>query len=219
MVLQLYGSPQATCTKRVGALLYEKQIPYEFHEIDFTVNEHKSPAYLEKQPFGQIPYIVDDGFVLFESRAICRYLSLKYADKGPKLIPDASNSKAAALFEQGASIEQANFDAFAAKAVFENLFKKMHGLTPDTEVFNSLITQLDSKLKAYEVILGKQKYIGGDEFTLADLFHLPYGALLAPAGSDVLSKQGPNVTRWWNEISSRPAWKAIEGGVPLKPAF
>ncbi|KAL0578852.1 hypothetical protein V5O48_003131 [Marasmius crinis-equi] len=219
MVLQLYGSTQSTCTKRVAVVLYEKQIPYEFHEIDWTKNEHKSPEYLEKQVFGQVPYIVDDGFLLFESRAICRYLAFKYADKGPRLIPVSDDLKAIALFEQGASIEQANFDVFAAKAVLGVLSKKMRGLAPDAELFTSLIEQLDTKLKAYEVILGKQKYIGGDELSVADLFHLPYGALLAPCGSNILSKQGPNVTRWWNDISSRPAWKTVEDGVPLKPTF
>ncbi|KAK1222837.1 hypothetical protein PQX77_014259 [Marasmius sp. AFHP31] len=219
MVLQVYGNTQSTCAKRVATVLYEKQIPYEFHQVDFAKGEHKAPKFLEKQPFGQVPYIVDDGFVLYESRAICRYLAVKYADKGPKLVPDVSDLKATALFEQGASIEQSNFDTFAAKACYENIFKTWRGGTPDPNVFNELIAQLNAKLKAYEIILGKQKYLAGDEVTLADLFHLPYGTLLATAGSDIMSKQGPNVTRWWNDISSRPSWKAVSAGIPLEPAF
>lgn len=54
----------------------------------------------------------DDGFVLYESRAICRYLAEKYADQGtPNLIP--TELKAKALFEQAASIEYANFNPYA----------------------------------------------------------------------------------------------------------
>ena len=60
MVLKVYGSPQSTCTKRVGAVLHELKIPYEFHEISAAKAEHKSPEYLKKQPFGQVPYIVSD---------------------------------------------------------------------------------------------------------------------------------------------------------------
>jgi len=58
MVLKVYGATQATCTKRVATVLYEKKIPYEFISVDVANQEHKSPAYLEKHPFGQIPYIV-----------------------------------------------------------------------------------------------------------------------------------------------------------------
>lgn len=58
MVLTLYGASGATCTKRVATILHEKQVPFKFVAIDMAKQEHKSPAYLEKQPFGQVPYIV-----------------------------------------------------------------------------------------------------------------------------------------------------------------
>ena len=58
MVLTLYGHPLATCTQRVATVLLEKQVPFKFVVVDITTGEHKSPAYLEKQPFGQVPYIV-----------------------------------------------------------------------------------------------------------------------------------------------------------------
>jgi glutathione S-transferase len=45
-----------------------------------TQGEHKSPAFLEKQPFGQVPYLDDDGFILFESRAMARYIAMKYGN-------------------------------------------------------------------------------------------------------------------------------------------
>jgi glutathione S-transferase len=58
-----------------------------------------------------------------ESRAICRYISTKYAGQGTSLIPPPTDLKATALFEQAASVEQANFDAFASKLVAEKVFK------------------------------------------------------------------------------------------------
>jgi glutathione S-transferase len=81
------------------------------------------------------------------------------------------------------------------------------------------LKMLSATLDVYEAILGKQKYLAGDvrtnprchpirvrclsfimneysqEVTLADLFHLPYGALLEKAGSDLMTTKGPNVTR------------------------
>ncbi|KAF5371660.1 hypothetical protein D9758_003542 [Tetrapyrgos nigripes] len=211
MVLKLYGNPQSTCTKRVAVVLYEKKIPFELVVIDLFKCEHKAPmaTFLEKQRFGQIPYIDDDGFTFFESRAICRYLNAKYPNQGPKLTPD-SDLKAKALFEQGVSIEQSNFDPFASTATFEAIFKSI----PRTMPSMTSLSRLSAKLDAYEKILAEQKYMGGDELTLVDLFHLPSGSLLATAGSDLLTSKGPNVTRWWNDISSRESWAAIAKGVP-----
>jgi len=44
---------------------------------------------------------------------------------------------------------------------------------------------------------------------LADLFHLPYGTLLVAIGEGELFDSRPNVKRWWNDITSRPSWKAV----------
>ncbi|KAJ7067524.1 thioredoxin-like protein [Mycena amicta] len=210
MVLRLYGMTFSSNTRRVACTLIEKQVPFELVNIDLAGGENKSPAYLEKQPFGQVPYIDDDGFILFESRAICRYIAEKYPDQGTKLIPSEPKSKA--IFEQGASIELTDFDPLAYSAAVEMLLKPHQGLTPNKDDFDGYIAKLSAKLDAYEVILGKQKYIGGDEYTLADLFHFPLSQMLAAAGSDIMSKKGPNVTRWFTEISTRPAWAALQAG-------
>jgi glutathione S-transferase len=58
MVLKLYGMSISTCTRRVATVLHEKKVPFELIEVDLTTGAHKQPAYLEKQPFGQVPYIV-----------------------------------------------------------------------------------------------------------------------------------------------------------------
>jgi len=99
--------------------------------------EHKAPEFVEKQPFGQVPYIVgfrvwitvitidsipqdDDGFILYESRAICHYLETKYADQGTSLIP--KDLKANALYQQAASIEAFAFNDSAEKIAIEMIF-------------------------------------------------------------------------------------------------
>ena len=62
MVLKLYGSPisNSVSVRLVAFVLHEKKVPFEFVPIDFYKRENKSPEYLEKQPFGQVPYIVGD---------------------------------------------------------------------------------------------------------------------------------------------------------------
>ena len=122
MVLKLYGNPHSTCTQRVLTVLHELSIPHELVVIDFAKGEHKAPAFLAVQPFGQVPYIDDDGFKLFESRAIARYLALKYGGIG-KIIPDPSDVQKTALFEQALCVELANFDPLASGVALELVYK------------------------------------------------------------------------------------------------
>lgn len=58
MVIKLYGNAMSTCTKRAAVVIKEKNIPFEFIAVDFAKGEHKAPEFVEKQPFGQVPYIV-----------------------------------------------------------------------------------------------------------------------------------------------------------------
>ncbi|KAJ6549335.1 glutathione S-transferase [Mycena sp. CBHHK59/15] len=206
MVFKLYVSARAAVG--IAMVLAEKQVPFELVVVDVAAKAHKTPEYLAMHPFGQVPVADDDGFILYESRAICRYVAEKYTDRGPALIP--TELKARALFEQAASIEYCNFFPAVSKVLIETI-----GLDVDQAALDKHIADLSAKLDAYEVILGKQKYLAGNEFTLADLMHLTHGPLLVEAGCDLLTSKGPNIARcWWNDINSRPGWiKLKEEGV------
>lgn len=58
MVLKLFGSPQSMAVRRVGVILAEKDVQFELVPVDTPNKEHKSPEYLEKHPFGQMPFLV-----------------------------------------------------------------------------------------------------------------------------------------------------------------
>lgn len=73
MVIKIYGS--AMSTSRVLTVLHEMKLPYELNRVDISKGEHKSESYAELQPFGKVPVMDDDGFIMYESRAICRYLA------------------------------------------------------------------------------------------------------------------------------------------------
>ncbi|KAJ7122357.1 glutathione S-transferase-like protein [Mycena epipterygia] len=207
MVLKLYSVSEAAGGSGIVALvLIEKQIPFEHVRVDIASKQHKTPEFLAMHPFGQVPVIDDDGFILYETRAICRYLVEKYPDQGTPLVPTSIQGRA--IFEQGASIEMANFHPAVMKVAIEAVGKKRQGLPVDQAFLAQAIAEFSAKLDVYEVILGKQKFLGGDELSLVDLFHFFFAPLLAGAGIDIMTSRGPdtNVTRWWNTIISRPAW-------------
>ena len=65
MVLKLYGIYKSPLVRLVAAICLEKQVPFELVSVDLANGEHKSPEYLAKHPYGQVPYIVCDSFNLF----------------------------------------------------------------------------------------------------------------------------------------------------------
>ena len=123
MVLKLYGNSRSPSTNRVRLVLGELNVPYELVELNLQTHEEKQPQHVSCSPFGLLPYIVtDDGFTLFESRAICRYLTLTHSGVG-KLMPDPSDVKKTALFEQALCVELANFDPLASGVALELVYK------------------------------------------------------------------------------------------------
>lgn len=70
MVLKLYGISRLPSVRLVVAVLLEKQVPYKLVEIDYDNREHKTPEYLAKHPFGQMPYIVCESVHLISAISI-----------------------------------------------------------------------------------------------------------------------------------------------------
>ncbi|KAB5588264.1 Glutathione S-transferase [Ceratobasidium theobromae] len=201
--------PYSTCTKRVWTTAKEIGVDVTIVPVDLSKGEHKQEEYLAtKQPFGIIPVLEDeDGTLIYESRAISRYLVAKYA-KGSPLLPDPSDHKAYGLFEQAASVEYSAFDPSASGLTAELVFAKMKGLDTNDVLVKKYTETLTAKMDGYERILAKQKYLAGNTFTLADLFHLPYGDYVFEKLAPQLLDSRPHLKSWWSDISSRASWQA-----------
>lgn len=68
------------------------------------------------------------------------------------------------------------------------------------------VAKLDAALATYDTILSKQAYLAGNDVSLADLFHLPYGQLAKDLGHKDLFEKYPNVDRWFQQLQSRASW-------------
>jgi glutathione S-transferase len=201
-MVKIFGHPMSTCTRKVLMTLAENDLPYEMNVVDVPKGESRQPAHLHRQPFGRIPAIEDDGFELFESRAICRYLDGKASGK---LVP--SDPKARARMEQWISIETSEFTPNAMKFVYAYIFKREQ----PADVMAAATKALETTLGVMDKQLATTPFLAGSEFTLADVCYMPYVdyAIGTPA-KEILAKY-PHVMTWWNKISERPTWRTASG--------
>ncbi|CRG83807.1 hypothetical protein PISL3812_01163 [Talaromyces islandicus] len=207
MPLKVYGMAQSACTRRVLITLAEKNITdYELVIVNLPLREQYQPSYTEKAPFGKVPLLDDNGFLIYESRAICQYIARKYCDQGTKLMPKEVDLQAYGLFEQACSVEMNFFDVPVYALVWE---KRAQLGEPDEVMAKKNLDLLDTTLAVYETILSKQKFLAGDEITLADLYHLPYGAEAWEVGLRDVIRKYPHVTRWFESLQSRDSWKRV----------
>ncbi|ATB28516.1 glutathione S-transferase family protein [Melittangium boletus] len=203
--MKVYGHPMSTCTRKVLTTLAEKNHVAEFVMVDITKGHQKSPEYLAKHPFGVIPFLEDDGFSMYESRAIIRYLDARLP--GPKLTP--SDSPSLGRMEQWISVEQSNFSPHCMAIVFETVFRR-EGRPDQAKVEKGR----DGCARALDVVdraLSTQGYLAGDLFSLADICWLPYLQYLVSTPQGGLIAERPHVASWWKRISGRPAWQHVNG--------
>ncbi|KAF3340703.1 glutathione S-transferase 3 [Carex littledalei] len=210
MAIKVFGLAVSNNVVRVIAALNEKGLEYELVPVDLAAGAHKKPEFLALNPFGQIPTIQDGDDTLFESRAITRYIATKYKESGSNLIP-ASLAK----FETWLQVESSQFNSPSGGIAFEFVIKPMIGMTTDPSNADKKAEQLSAVLDVYEAHLAKNKYLAGDEFTLADLNHMPEIYLLLKTPKADLINSRPHVKAWWDDISARPAWKKTAASLPV----
>ncbi|MRG92730.1 glutathione S-transferase family protein [Polyangium spumosum] len=202
--MKVYGHPASTCTRKVICALTEKGVDYEFVLVDIMKGESKSPEHLARQPFGVVPVLEDDGFVLYESRAILRYLNAKLGGLAP------TDAKDLGVMEQWISVEQSYFSPPAMKAILEIFFAPMKGTTPDPKVVEEGKAGAAKALDVLERALAGKQWLAGS-FSIAEITYAPYLQYLVDTGLGDIVKERPNVAAWWSRISERPSWQKAIG--------
>ncbi|KAJ1686000.1 hypothetical protein LUZ63_017390 [Rhynchospora breviuscula] len=211
--VKLYGSPMSTCTARVLLCLEEVGAEYELVPVSTLTGEQKSPAHLARNPFGQIPALEDGDLVLFESRAISKYVLRKYKESGTDLLKEG-NLAESAMVEVWLEAESQQYNPAISPIVYQSLvIPKMRGGSPDQTIIDASLEKFKKVLEVYEARLSKSKYLAGDFFSLADLSHFPYTRYLMVTPYASVFESYPHVKAWWEDITSRPAFKKVSAGM------
>lgn len=121
--MKLFGHPWSINTRKTLATIAEKghQVPLTL--VTLPKGEHERPEHLRVHPFGKVPVIDDDGFVLYETRAINAYIDATLS--GPRLVPAAARERA--RMDQWINIADAYFIPFAHPLIVELLFRRYLG--------------------------------------------------------------------------------------------
>ena len=202
--MKVYGHPASTCTRKLLCALAEKGVDYEFVLVDIMKGDQKSAEHLARHPFGVVPVLDDDGFVLYESRAILRYLNAKLGGLAP------TDAKDLGIMEQWISVEQSYFSPPAMKAILEIFFSPMKGTTPDQDVIAKGKAEAAKALDVLDRALVGKEFLAGS-FSIAEITYAPYFQYLFDTGHGDIVKERPNVAAWWSRISERPSWQKAIG--------
>nr|CAG8640803.1 8863_t:CDS:2 [Entrophospora candida] len=211
MGIKVIGHYLSSPALRVLFTLEALGLEYEHEQIP-GLEYIKSPEYLAtKNPFGKIPVIIDDGFTLYESRAICRYLVNKYQGTKNSTILIPKDIQKAALVEQYLSVENLYFEISSTAINYEEVINKYHGKEANAEKVKESKEKIEQTLDIYEKLLEGKDYLIG-EFSLADLSHVPNLFINIHKNSikDIYyDAKRPNVVRWVKNLLEIPAWKQI----------
>lgn len=177
--------------------LEELGVPYRTHWIDITKGDQKKPEYIAINPNSKVPAIhdPDTNTSVFESGAVLMYL----AEKAGKLLPASGPARYATLewmfFNVGGPGPMFGQLGFFTKFAKEKVPMAIERY--ETEA-RRLLAVLDHRL-------GETKYLGGNDFTLADVINFTW----ANAGRTFLGLDYtpyPHLTRWLDELAARPAF-------------
>ena len=200
MMIKLYDFKSSPNCQRVKVVLAEKNLSYETVPVDLRKQEQKKLEYLNLNPYGKVPVLIDDSTVLYESLIINEYLNEKYPD--PPLLPKdpAGKAKARILIDYG----MAHFDSAYQKLRIELMKDPKEQSQP---VIDGAKNDLRKLLQRFEDEIGDQQYLMGD-FSLVDADLIPRFTRLE--GFGVLPDPSlPRLGKYIERMKTRPSVKAI----------
>jgi GST-like protein len=197
-MIELYAAGTSN-GMRARIALEECGLPYKLNFIDLTKGEHKTPQFLALNPNGQIPVIVDPQgpggkkVTLAQSTAILLYC----AEKSGKFLPKDPAARPAML----QALMSASTDITPLFGAINAVVRAKEPHEPTAKGFKDRLREF---FRVWDAQLGKQKYAAGDEVTVADLSLLA-GYLRTKGALAELLEGFPNLTRWADEMTARPA--------------
>jgi glutathione S-transferase len=196
------GSPFA---RAVLATLEEKGARYRL--VPVMPGTMRSPEHLARHPFGRVPVFEHNGFVIYETQAILRYLDRVLPE--PSLTP--ADPKAAARMDQAMNVNDWYlFQGVGNVITFHRVVgPKLMGLQPDEAAIAAAMPKAQAVFEELARLLGERTYFTGEALSLADILVAPQLAFftLTPEWA-VLGAPHANLAAWLARMEARPSMQA-----------
>lgn len=195
--MKIYGHSWSNASRRVQILCEELGIPYTYETLDLMTGVQYGAEFLKLNPNSKVPVMDDDGFVLWESQAIMRYLADKH--KAEDWYP--ADRKRRAVVDQWLDWNQTRLGQEAGKMMYNTHFagdKRNDKAIEDARKWlEKILPVLDGELKL-------RAFLGGGQPNLADIAVATNLAYLEACEYDL--KPYLAVARWYDGMKKRPSF-------------
>jgi len=201
----VHSIPGSPFGRAVLTTLEEKGARYSFSPL--APGGLRSPEHLARHPFGRVPVLEHDGFLLYETQAILRYLDRVLPN--PPLTP--ADPRRAARMDQVMNVNDWYlFQGVANVIVFHRVVgPRVMGLAPDEAAIEAAMPKARAVFDELARLLGGQSFFTGETMTLADLLVAPHLGLfsLAPEWPALVAPHN-NLVAWLARMEARPSLQA-----------
>lgn len=200
-MIRVHATMASINAYKVRMLLEILNLPYELVDIDMYGGEHKREPFLSLNPFGQMPAMEDDDFVIADSHACLVYLARKY-DESEQWLPGDAQAQAKVAEWLSKSANEVHQGPWMKRAKI----RRPDAITlPDEEID----ARCDHILGIMDRELGKREWLALDGPTIADLSCFAPISMLKVSNYD--TDRWTNVTAWLDRIRALPGAIDIDG--------
>ncbi|MEC9342508.1 MAG: glutathione S-transferase family protein [Pseudomonadota bacterium] len=208
--LRLFGADYSVYVRIARLALEEKRVTHDLVPVDVFAPDGVPDWYGDIHPFGRIPALDDNGFVLFETSAITRYVDEAF--DGPDLQPPGPAARAR-MNQAIAMLDQYGYAAMVWGVYVERVAKPEEGKPSDEARIAAALPVARKCLETLESLKGGGDWLAGGALSLADLHAAPMLACFAkaPEGKEMLDAHA-GLGDWWARLAARDSFKATEPG-------
>lgn len=202
--MKLYDLKAGMNPRRVRIFLAEKGIDVPMVDVDMMKGENATPEFLALNPLGKLPVLeLDDGTILTESMAICRYFEELHPEP-PLFGRDPLERAQVEMWNRRMELEI----AYPMTQVFQHGYEFWKGRITQVPAFGEVCREkLRDRMNWLDGELADRNYIAGDSYTVADIT-AQCGLLMGKAVDMRVPDTLANLSRWYESVVSRPTARA-----------
>lgn len=202
----VYGPAGSTYVWSTRLALAEKGIAHDLVDVGF--GEHRQEAHLRRHPFAKVPAFEHDGFALYETQAILRYI-----DEGFPSAPLQSTDlhEFARMNQIMGIVDAYAWPSIAAGIVFNRVVAPRLGLPVDEAAVAAALPRARLCLSEIARLMGDQPYMAGERISLADLMVVPlfyYFSRLAEGEAPMA--EHPTLLAWLRRMEARQSFQVTK---------